>query len=408
MPYRRNLQETYSPLYFLAALGAGGAAISFFMYLMFMVPHKNYPMPTFAHWMDALQSPGIAYKIMIPLALLAIILLAGLHVSLLIWNIREYQTFKRTPAFQKLQNSNNGVQLMALPLTFAMSVNVGFILGALFVPGLWSVVEYLFPLAIIAFLVIGYYAMRIFSQFMTNVLVNGHFDCEKNNSLAQMLSVFALSMVGVGLSAPAAMSHVKLTATIGFIGSVFFITAAIIFGTIKLILGFRSMMNNGVQPETTPTLWILIPVLTVIGIALFRLVMALAHNFDSPTSDGGIFTLLTTLLAIEALFGLIGYAIMKRVGYFERYVKGSETSPGSFALVCPGIAAIVMANFFINHGLVRIGVLDKFSLGYFALYLPIIWLQIITLRVMWRLITKMIQDKGTTSGVSGAATGPAE
>ena len=31
--------QSYSPLYFLASLGAGGLAVTFFMYLMFWVPH---------------------------------------------------------------------------------------------------------------------------------------------------------------------------------------------------------------------------------------------------------------------------------------------------------------------------------------------------------------------------------
>ena len=33
----------YSPLYFLAALGAGGLMVTFFMYLMFWVPHPGRP-----------------------------------------------------------------------------------------------------------------------------------------------------------------------------------------------------------------------------------------------------------------------------------------------------------------------------------------------------------------------------
>ena len=36
-----------------------------------------------------------------------------------------------------------------------MSVNALFILGLIFVPGLWNIVEYLFPLAMLAFAAIG-------------------------------------------------------------------------------------------------------------------------------------------------------------------------------------------------------------------------------------------------------------
>jgi hypothetical protein len=39
--------RNYSPLYFLASLGAGGLAVTFFMWLMFWVPHPEQPVPIF-------------------------------------------------------------------------------------------------------------------------------------------------------------------------------------------------------------------------------------------------------------------------------------------------------------------------------------------------------------------------
>ena len=75
-----------------------------------------------------------------------IAVLALYHLRLLIWNISEYRKFHKTAAFEKLKNSNMEVTLMAIPLTLAMTVNVMFVTGAVFVPNLWSVIEYLFPL----------------------------------------------------------------------------------------------------------------------------------------------------------------------------------------------------------------------------------------------------------------------
>ncbi len=37
--------DSYSPLYFLAARGAGGLTVTFFMYLMFWVPIRDRPCP---------------------------------------------------------------------------------------------------------------------------------------------------------------------------------------------------------------------------------------------------------------------------------------------------------------------------------------------------------------------------
>ena len=47
---RRDPQQPWHPSYWLAALGAGGLSISFFMYLMWMVPHKGFPMPPGIIW----------------------------------------------------------------------------------------------------------------------------------------------------------------------------------------------------------------------------------------------------------------------------------------------------------------------------------------------------------------------
>ena len=390
MAYRKDLKEGYSPLLFLASLGAGGAMVSMYMFFMFMVPHKGRPLAIYDDWIAAFNGDQIAYKIMIPIVLLGIALFAYVHVRTLVWNIVEFNKFKSSGAYEGFVKSNNGIQLMAIPLTLAMTMNGGFIAGALFVPGLWSLSEYLLPAALVGFGIIGYFALKIFSNFMVNALVHGHFDCEKNNSLAQMLSVFSLAMVGVGFSAAAAMSHVKVTSAIGYIGASFFFAAVIIFGSIKLVLGFRSMMNHGVSQETTPTLWIVIPILTVLGIGLFRMTKGLEHNFAAHVEPASLFSLLTSLIAVQAVFGLIGYAIMKKVGYFERFVSGPDKSPGSLALICPGIAAVVMANFFINWGLVGVGVVEKFSIAYFVIYAPVVWLQIKTYLVMYRLVGKLL------------------
>ncbi|XPV54022.1 MAG: hypothetical protein ACNI3H_03075 [Halarcobacter ebronensis] len=42
-----TLREKFNPMCFLASLGSGGLSVSFFMYLMFLVPHKDTPMATF-------------------------------------------------------------------------------------------------------------------------------------------------------------------------------------------------------------------------------------------------------------------------------------------------------------------------------------------------------------------------
>jgi hypothetical protein len=383
------LGESYSPIYFLNALGAGGLAVSFFMYLMWMTPHKGSPIPTFATLTETFAQGGALMRTLIAVGASGVAIFTFLHVRLLVWNLRNYAVWKKTPAYAALRGGNAETQLMAIPLTLAMTVNAAFIVGAVFVPGLWAGREYLFPLALLGFTTTGVYGLRLYLAFLGRVLTEGGYDCAKSNNLGQMISVLALSMTAVGFSAAAAMSQEKAIVTIAFVGAVFFTAAAIVLGVIKLVLGFRAMMEYKAAAETTPTLWIIIPILTVLGIAIYRLKMSLIHSFGVKEEPGSLFAFLAFVLAVQLFFGLIGWAVMRRVGYFEKWVDGPEMSPGSYALICPGVALFVFGNFFINAGLVRIGALEAMSTVYWILYLPLIAVQILTIKILLRLNAKL-------------------
>jgi len=389
----KNMGEKFSPMYFLASLGAGGLTVSFFMYLMFMTPHKDTPVPTFGSLLEVFQSGNVVQMLMVVAALVGIIFFATLHYRLLAWNISEYKQFKQTDSFQTLLKGNGEVQLMAIPLTYAMSVNVAFILGALFVPGLWTIVEYMFPLALLAFAAIGVYALRIFGDFFGRILTSGGFDCSKNNSLSQMLAVFAFAMVGVGFSAGGAMSHTVVTSGIGIIFAILFFTIAVLLALISLVLGFRSMLENGVDRDAAVSLWIVIPIITVLGIGFYRIIMGLHHNFDMPTSAPGALVLFTILGSIQVMFGLLGYRVMKDTEYFKRFIHGDDKHAVSYALICPGVAGTVMAFFFLHKGLVATGIVSMFSAPYFILLVPVVYLQYKTISVLLRLNNKMLTGK---------------
>jgi hypothetical protein len=393
----------YVPLYFLSALGAGGLAISFFMYLMWLTPHPDSPIPHFATLVAAWQAGDAAMRMLIGTALAGIAVFSVWHFRLLAWNLARYRAWARTPAYSALRTSNSETQLLALPLTLAMTVNVTFITGAVFVPGLWDIREWLFPGAIAAFAAIGWWAGRLLLDFLARVLATGGFDCAKNNSLAQMLAVFALGMVGVGFSASAAMSHVGPVAAIAYILSVLFVAAAIVLGLIMLVLGFRAMLEHAAAEETTPTLWIVIPILTVLGIAIYRLKMALAHNFATPVTAGELFSLLAVVVAVQFLFGAIGWSVMQRVGYFRRWVYGSERSVGSYALICPGVALVVSGFFLINGGLVNLDLVTPGSPTHIVLHLPLVALQAATIVLFVHLNAKLLSDTPQHLGVGHQA-----
>ncbi|MEW6765455.1 MAG: hypothetical protein AB1344_06685, partial [Pseudomonadota bacterium] len=239
--------------------------------------------------------------------------------------------------------------------------------------------------AILGFLAIGVYAMRILVTYFARVLSEGGVDFASNNSLAPMIAIFALAMIAVGLAAPAAMSHVKAVQAISIVLSLFFFSAAALLAVIKLVLGFKAMMEYGISEAASPSLWIIIPILTLLGITWIRLSHGLHHGFDAHGSPISLFVLTAAVLSMQILFGLIGWAVMKRLGYFRDYVRGDKGNAGTFALICPGVAFFVFGLFFITVGLVQTGLVTHRSPLYFALMVPFVLVQLKTVQVMFAL-----------------------
>ena len=384
-----NLNEKYNPLYFLAALGAGGLAVSFFMYPNFMLAHKGAPLLTFNHIADILMGGDKLTAILLTTSLVIIALLAILHFRLLFWNISEYRKFKKTEAFKALMNSNREISLMVIPLTLAMSVNVLFIIGAAFVPNLWSVVEYLFPVAIAAFLAIGIYALSILGDYFSRIFITGDFKFSENNNFTQLIAIFALTMVAVGLAGPGAMSHYKEVNAVGMFLSIFFLSIALILLVIKMTIAFKSTLKHGIDKGTSASLWMMIPILTLIGITLIRLKMGLHHGFEASLSKPSLFTMTSVIISLQIFIGIIGYKVMKSVGYFTDHSQGSSANAGSFALICPGVAFFVFGMFFMIFGLVQNGLVDLMSPAFFVLLTPFVLVHLQTIRVFFRLLCKV-------------------
>lgn len=366
-PHAR-LADHYSPLYFLASLGAGGLAVTFFMYLMFWVPHPGQPIPVFEDIAAAFVSGSVAMKVAIAVAATGIAGFVALNLKSLMWNLSALRAFSTTEAYSKLMSSNGEAQVLAMPLALAMTVNAMFIVGLVFVPGLWGVVEYLFPLALIAFVAIGVIAFRRIGTFLGRVLSDGGvFDVTANNSFAQLLPAFALAMVAVGLSAPAAMSTVPLTVGVSLVLSIFVGTIAALYAFVAAVVAFNSMLHHGTAKESAPTLMIVVPILTVLGIMLIRQTHGLHTTFDAHGARADNLLLTTTILAVQAAFAALGLLVLRRQKYADAFLRGTGNSPGAYALVCPGVALSVMTHFWINKGLVGAGLIAKFGIAYWAL-----------------------------------------
>jgi hypothetical protein len=379
---RRNPKLNYHPSYWLAALGAGGTSVSFFMYLMWLIPHKNTPIPTFADLQAQLSSGGVLAVITIA-AIIAIIGFAVLHLALLGWNIVESRIHKKD--LDALNNTPAELQKMASPLTFAMTVNVFFILGALFVPGLWNYVEYLFPGAVIAFAIIAYFATRQFGTYMANTIRSGGHQSKEHNHLSGLISVFTFAMLAVGFAASSAMSHVEATVAIATTLSVAFGVFAFVLAIIVVTHGLNAMMEHGLAHPASPSIWMLIPILTLLGITWVRLSHGFTHIYGVESHAGNLFLPLTILFSLQIGTLALGYKVMKANGYLKAYLRGDEESPVSFGLICPGVALFVLGMFWWHIGWVKTGIITQFSPIYWLGIIALFTVQLVTVTALFKL-----------------------
>jgi len=386
----------YHPSYWLAALGAGGLSISFFMYLMWIVPHAGSPMPTWEHlqaaWLagPASNPDSSILRLVLLIAVPGVALLALLHFLLLAWNIREYRSADAQVALAALRRSPAEVQLMAIPLTLAMTVNVCFALGALFVPGLWDWVEYLFPLALLAFVAIAWHALRLYGRYLGRMLVEGGYRSEEHNHLSPLMAVFAFAMLSVGFAAPAAMSHIKLVSVLAATLSILFLVLALLVALVVLVTGIAAMMSHGLQPQATPSLWMLIPILTLLAIEWLRLQHGLSHHFSGGAGSGTLFVTLTAVFMLQMSVLLLGLRVMYLNGYLRRHLGGQEASPISFGLICPGVALFVMGMFWWHLVWVDSTLIQPFSTAYWTGIAVLAVIQLATLAALLRLTWNLL------------------
>ncbi|MDF2419865.1 TsoY family (seleno)protein [Trueperella pyogenes] len=393
----RDLHERYSPLYFLAALGFGGMSVLFFMNLMHLTPHPDSVMPTFDSICAAWATGNTGYRAAIIAGYAGFIPFFLAHLYLLVWNLKEFFAWRRTDAYTAVRTSNAEVTLMAVPLTLGMTINGLFIAGMIFVPGLWNVIEYLMPLAIVLYGSVGILALIYLSRYLVRVMHNG-FDFKANGGLNQLLSSFAFTMVAVGLAAPAAMTTNPVVVVIAGALSLFFTVIAILLFLVFLPLGVMSMLRYGLSLGNSATLWLGVPIITLLAITYLRLrhgvVTVAALNPNTPAIPGTsvwLAALLALMVAAQLAFLGLGHLAMTSNGFYKRFVfSRQEQSPAAFTLVCPGVALSVLTFFLLNVGLVKNNIFPVGSVGFVALLVAAYAIQAATLVLMASLVKNQL------------------
>jgi hypothetical protein len=353
----KSTKVDFSALHGLASLGAGGLSVSFFVWLMFLTPHPGSPVPTYETLALAKSAATNAGWITFVITMVAVMALA--HYALLAWWLRQGQ---RLPPDARIAMFAGEAHIfkMITPLVLAMSVNAGFVVGLVFIPGLWSVKEFLFPLAILAFLILFVLATQ--RWMAQQALLKSAQLRYQSKGLIELLATFAFAMITVGFSASAAMSDTGWIHTTGIILSLAG-AAMTIWAAMRVfkdrVAGLRT---HPITAAATGSLLMGVPILTILGIATYRMMMAGKHHFDLPIAQGVVTAMLSGIFIAQILIFIVATPTLARAGGWRTLVT-EQPQAASFSLICPGVGLFVLGMFLVSNGLIPSGWLEGSSAG---------------------------------------------
>jgi len=385
--------KQFEILHILAALGAAGMTASFFFVINYMTVHPGQVFVDFNILMANHVGQTDMLSLLIQFYMVGAVAAATLHFVLLARWFKGFALFRKSEDYQALVNSNREVQLMAIPLTLTMTMNVFFILGALFIPNLFEpitalgvtmqLIDPLFIMAGLYFSAVFVMALKIFSTYFLR-LIDGELDFLQNANLSQLLAIFSFGMIGVGFGA-LGFSNIPVIAFIGTSLAYTVIGLTLMLSILKFVLGFKSMFEHGINPNATVTLLIPITVIAMIVVGAFRADIGTMNALAGDRNATYHLILFTVGLGVSLLIGLFALTAMRRKGFFKN-LKENKTDAGALAMVCPGFALEVQMVLWLSAGLLQSGIITHGSTVYFVMWTPMLVLQWLTIFLFFKLL----------------------
>lgn len=323
----------------LSSLGAGGIAVSGFAFLNYTVEHGK-GLITYGqlHAKDLPTSLALFHSFFESyMAIFAII-----HFVLLAFLVKKYLDWKKTTDFQN--TSNNPItssSLLIIYIVLFMSLNVVIGVVRYFIPLLSENFQAIMPYGFAAWLAI-WIAMMWQEIKLLSASVSKKYDFSKIN-FGWMLHPFSLGMATVTGTGIAALATNQGLANAAAFISMISLTMAVFLLVIKSTTLFRNYFSGEGLPEKQylPSMLNMVPILTVLGISLFRYGHYFERNFNAHL--GPFFAIVTMLtLAFQTWYLAFGFYLLR--DYFFKDVK-KEFHPSQWSLICPLVAYAVMGSF---------------------------------------------------------------
>jgi hypothetical protein len=349
-------QKNFSPLLFLASLGAGGIAIMPFAFFQYTY-HTGKGLITLNDIAHGTMSLGkeILFRSLEGI----MILFTFIHIFLSIYlGIKLYKWLKTKSYKEMIQDPLRNAAILAPFISILMTMNVFIAAVRFFIPAFASNLQtFMFP-ALLSWIFLFVLLIRMEIKLLKISFING-FDVDKI-TFGWLLHPFALSMltvVGTGIAAMA--NNPSIAHTAAFMSLISFTMGLFLF-IVKIISIFKSHFNQKGLPERQflPSFLIVVPVVTLFSISAFRLGHYLEHQFGYSL---GPFFMIVTLLAFtfEIWYLAFGLSLLKE--YFTKFYFKNEYYVTQWGLICPIVAFGVLGSFvystFIVNSILYYGIL---------------------------------------------------
>ncbi len=333
--------KKFSPLSFLASLGAGGISVIPFSFLQYTFPHGEglVKMSDISHGNLPFLKSLLLYSLEGVMVVFTII-----HLTLTIIFLKKLIQFIKDPEYKTFINDplkNIGMMAPFTSLVMTMNVFIGPI--RYFIPQFASNLQAFMLPALIIWGIMFVLLLRMEIKLLKIAFVEG-FDINKI-TFGWLLHPFALGMLtvtGTGIAAIAKDPNIAHTAafmsfTSGSMG-MFLLLVKIVSVFQK---HFASKEGLG-EKHFMPSFLLIIPNITLYAISMFRIghYLEKQHHFHM----GSYFLLTMTIaFAFETWYLAFGLSLLK--DYFKKYYFKKEFYLTQWGLICPIVAYAILSAF---------------------------------------------------------------
>lgn len=336
------MKKEFSPLVFLASLGAGGIAVMPFVLMQYTIEHGKGLITRSQLWQNGFTNITAGYYYSLEFIMVAFTIL---HFVLTMWFGYKLVNWIKAGKLKKLINDPlKNASILAPYISLLMTMNL--FIGPIryFIPAMSENFQSLFLPALIfwvfLFVLILYTEIKLLSISFTR-----GFDIEKIN-FGWLLHSFLLGMLStVGTGIAAMSKNVQIAETAAFL-SLISLSMGLFLFLIKLIVLFKSHFEKQGLPEKQflPSFLIVIPNITLFAISFFRLghYLEAHHGFHL---DYYFYLVIGISFAFEIWYLVFGLFLLK--DYFKNnHFKDFYVSQWGF--ICPLVAFVVLGAFTYN------------------------------------------------------------